>query len=97
MQLPAWRYSVFGLSKSLEITMDRFMDRANLYLSMDVNENGTNAQRRRKTGCDRECAFQVLLLARHPHMLWLSHAILILRIWRLYRVCLQRFGCGRMV
>ena len=52
------------------------MDRANLYLSMDVNENGTKAQRRRKIGCNREWAFHVILLARHPHMLWLSRAIL---------------------
>jgi hypothetical protein len=28
--------------------MDRFMDRANLYLSMDVNENGTKRNEEEK-------------------------------------------------
>ena len=77
--------------------MDRFMDRANLYLSMDVNENGTKAQRRRKTGCDCEWAFQVILLACHNHMLWLSRAVRYIPVWRLRRDCLQKSRCGRMV
>ena len=56
--------------------MDRFMDRANLYLSMDVNKNRTKAQRRGRAGCNFEWALQPILLARHNHMHWLSRAIL---------------------
>jgi len=54
------------------------MDRANLYLSMDVNKNRTKAQGRGRgrAGCNFEWALQPILLARHNHMHWLSRAIL---------------------
>jgi len=69
------------------------MDRANLYLSMDVNENGTKAQRRRKTGCDCAWVCQAILFYCHNHMPGLFRALLIIPVWRLRRDCLQRSGC----
>ena len=73
------------------------MDRANLYLSMDVNENGTKALRRRKAGCNREWSSQAILLACHNHMLRLSRAVRYIPVWRLRWDCLQKSRCCRMV